>query len=242
MSYYGGKSRTGKDIARAIKNRMKGVDCDELLEPFCGLLGVTRHLTDDYLITCSDYNEDLIFLHKYIQKNALTTMPIITKERYNELKNNSTLSFEKSFAMFFCTYMAMYKGSYLPSTLVDKNGRIHQLHARNFKTLKNIISPISNKIDFYHRDYEEWDSHLSQGSFIIYCDPPYVGTDQVYKNKSFDTDKFWKTMKRWKDYGNHIFVSELSCPIEHELLYSKILDVTVSNNKKQMVDKLYYVL
>ncbi len=240
--YYGGKSRTGKDIAIAIKNHMKDIKCYELIEPFCGMLGVSKNLINDYLITCSDYNEDLIFLHKYIQENPNFTMPVISKERFNELKVSNELSFERSFAMFCCTYLAMYKGSYVSNDSLLKSGKIRHIHSENFKSIKNIIVPISNKIDFYCKEYNEWESHLSQGSFIIYCDPPYVDTFQKYKTKIFDTDKFWKTVKRWKDYGNYVFVSELTCPIEHEVIYSKTLACSTSTKKKQMLDKLFFIL
>jgi DNA adenine methylase len=241
-AYFGGKSRNGKDIALFIKKRMEGIKCDELIEPFCGILGVTRHLVDDYLVTSSDYNEDLIFLLEYLQKNPTFTMPVINREKFDELKKAHELSFEKSFAMLFCTYMSHYKGSYLPNDCADKTGRLHPHHTRNFNNLNKNIIPVINKFKFYNWEYDRWDEHLSSGGYVVYCDPPYVNTSQAYKKNNFDSDKFWKIMKKWKDYGNYIFVSELTCPIKHEELYSKSSNISASNKKKRMIDKLFFIL
>jgi len=129
----------------------------------------------------------------------------------------------------------------LPSDYVPKNGKRREYGTENFKSIKKNIVPIIDKIEFYNREYEEWDNHLSSGGFVVYCDPPYANTELRYKKNKFDTEKFWKTIKKWKTYGNYIFVSELTCPIEHEEIYSKILPVSTSNKKKKMVDKLFYI-
>jgi site-specific DNA-adenine methylase len=138
--------------------------------------------------------------------------------------------------------MSYYRGSFAPKSVIDKKGSVHNFHLRNFNNIKNNIIPIINKIQFKHCDYTFWDENLKNGGFIVYCDPPYYKKNQAYKTNDFDTEEFWKIIKRWKNYGNHIFVSELQCPIEHEELFSKCITCTTSNKNKKMIDKLFYIL
>ena len=246
-AYYGGKSRNGKDIAEVIKCVVKKELKDvpktiELIEPFCGMLGVTRHLVGDYVVSSSDYNEDLIYLLNHLKENPEFEMPKISREKFKELKNQNENSFEKSFALLFCTYMSYYRGSYAPESVTDKKGNVHNFHLRNYNNLKKGVVPVLNKINLSVCDYQFWDARLKNGGFIVYCDPPYCHTYQAYKKKIFDTEQFWTTVKKWKNYGNYVFVSELKCPIENIEVYCKSLQCTTSNKNKKMIDKLFYIL
>jgi len=237
MSYCGGKQRTGKNIAEIIQKNSK---FKNYIEPFCGMLGVTIHL-NDLIIKCSDYNEDVIFILNELKNERLNIMPIINKELYNSLKNGNDLNTEGSFARLFCTYMSFYRGSFIPNDCVDNEGRIHKMHNRNFNRLQLLKNYIKS-FEFTKKDYTEWEDEVKKGGYLIYCDPPYFNTAKIYKTKNFNSEDFWKTMKRWKDYGNDVFVSELVCPIEHDVLFEKVIDVSVSNKKKVMNDKLFKIL
>jgi site-specific DNA-adenine methylase len=69
------------------------------------------------------------------------------------------------------------------------------------------------------------------GVEALYCDPPYEGTTGYKGHDAFDHTLFWTLCQQWADLGTRVFVSEYSCPVPHELAWSKHLTVTVSNDK-----------
>lgn len=240
MSYVGGKSRTCKEIAMIIKEYVEDKPVKGYYEPFCGGLSVACLMTN-YEVNCSDYNEDLIYFWNEVKSGNFNNMPLISKEYFTELKNTNTLSIDKSFAMFWCTYMRFYRGSYMPNKYESKSGTYMRYHSSAYNSIKRKEEHIK-LMNFECYDYKSVDEKVKTGGFIVYCDPPYVDTAQPYKVKTFDTEEFWVIMKRWADYGNYVFVSEKSCPIEHILLHSKNLVVSIGSTKKTMADKLFLII
>ena len=90
MIYVGGKNRIGKDIALKMKELIDKNTISGYIEPFCGSLGVMKHMVDyhDNLIA-SDSHCDLIAMWKGI-KNGTFVPPKTVSEKY---KNIFTVGF-----------------------------------------------------------------------------------------------------------------------------------------------------
>lgn len=235
MAYIGGKSRTCKEISKIIKDYVKDKEVKEYYEPFCGGLSVACLMTDLCPVNCSDYNEDLIYFWNEVKSGNFTEMPVVSKEYFDELKNSEELSINKSFAVFWCTYLCVYKGSYC----IDGIGK-REYHGERYRSIKR-KEPFIKLMNFENCDYKDISNKVKDGKFIIYCDPPYVNTFQPYKVKTFESEEFWKTVKLWSDQGNYVFVSEKVCLIDHVVMHEKDLQVSIGSRTKRMIDKLFLI-
>jgi len=245
--YIGGKFRNCKDIKKAIMLDIKDEEIKGFIEPFCGGLNVTKEFYKDYNCFCFDNNEDLIYMWNYIKNNVLPDIPIISKEKYKELINETELSFEKSFASFFCTFSSIYKGSYINDHKINKkSSTIRYYHKERYNGIKKIEN-LFKSVNFQLTDYKNITKYIdiSQGGYIIYCDPPYLNTLQGYANKNiFDSLEFWNTAKKWKEMGNYVYVSELSIPddINNKIIFEKNINIPISQGRRVMNDKLFKLL
>lgn len=235
MAYVGGKTRTCKEISKVIKDFLKDKEVKEYYEPFCGGLSVACEFVGNYKVNCSDYNEDLIYFWNQVKNGNFTEMPIISREYFNELKNSEELSINKSFAMFWCSYMCFYKGYYVTNRTCKE-----ECHGARYRSIKKKESKIK-LMNFENCDYKDISEKVKEGKFIIYCDPPYYKTIQMYKSNKFNTEEFWKIAKLWSDQGNYVFVSEKVCPINHIVVHEKNLQISVGDKTKRMIDKLFLI-
>ena len=179
---------------------------------------------DDYNVYSNDYNEDLIYLWNSVKDDRFfTECPVISKYRYLELKEQKEQTVEKCFAMFYCTFMNMYKGAYAIHRERDDVGERYRSIIKVQETIKKIKQ-------FTDYDYKTFD--FSDGGHIVYLDPPYSNTLQPYKKEMFNTEEFWKCAKKWKDQGNYVFISEQSCPIDHIVVFQKNITNNFNPDKK----------
>ena len=233
-SYVGGKGRICKDIYKAIKKEVKNKPVRGYIEPFCGGLSVIVKFTE-YECFAYDYNEDLIYLWEQFKLGNVNKMPEITRDYFTKLKESDELSIDKSFAMLFCTFNCFYRRNFVENHHVITERLYHQ---ERFNRIKKNID--FSKLNFKCQHYIDTTHQVLQGGFIIYCDPPYKNTTQQYSTiDDFDSELFWKTVLLWKYLGNYVFVSELTCPIKHEVLFEKVLQVSVSSHRHTMTDKLF---
>jgi site-specific DNA-adenine methylase len=213
-SYHGGKQKLGKVLANVISNT-EG-DYIGYCEPFCGMLGVYRHipaiLGDDIQYMAGDVNESVIMMWEEAKQGWIPPSSY-TEDKYNIIKRDTTPSAEKGFVGHACSfggqYMVGYKDKYLKSdTLLEKNNRLSAQSSRVCKIAKECMS-----IDFFKGDYNQF-SHLK--GFLIYCDPPYENVRNRYVDESchsrpFDHASFWKWCKSMSK-SNTILVSGFSAP------------------------------
>ena len=90
-------------------------------------------------------------------------------------------------------------------------------------------------VDFFCKDYR----NINPKNKIIYCDPPYLNNDYL-QNKyfKFDTEEFWKIMRRWSK-NNIVIISEYTAPDDFECIWSN--DIHTIHNKKSNIktEKLF---
>jgi site-specific DNA-adenine methylase len=243
-AYHGGKQRIGAEIAQAIYDvstcvsEKSGFEIKGYCEPFCGMLGVYRHIPDLFEDThklkykAGDINESVIEMWKASQQ-GLSPPNSVSKERYEKLKKSKIPSAEKGFVGHHCSFGGIYfkrfreercKGS------IYKNG---------ITNLQNITEKIKD-VKFRSGSYTKF-SNLK--GYIIYCDPPYAKYNNYYNidNKiiRFDNDKFWDWVREMSK-NNIIFVSEYSAPKG----IKSVLNIETSTSygqggKVKNIEKLY---
>ncbi len=209
-SYHGGKQRIGKALAEVIYDVATEVAEDDdfvikgYCEPFCGMLGVYQHipdLFDDHKLKykAGDTNESVIKMWNAAQKGwkPPTTCDEV---QYDRLKASKTPSAIKGFVGHQCSFGGIFFGGFI--------GRYGK--STSIVTSADKVRRIASEVDgvsFTHGSYTQF-SRLK--GFIIYCDPPYAGTQCRYGDR-FDTDKFWNWCRKMSK-DNLVFVSEYSKP------------------------------
>jgi site-specific DNA-adenine methylase len=231
-SYHGGKNRIGLDIAEIIKRVSEQVE-DELgirfkgyVEPFCGMLGVYRHIPDlfkDHKIfkyLAGDVHQSVIKMWKASQKGWKPPIKC-TKKKFYELKGNGKSSAEKGFIGHACSYRSTYF-----STFFDKANIKHA--SDQVVEITKLIS----KVIFTPGSYEQF-SRLK--GYIFYCDPPYfIGSnymDETHTFQIFDYESFYKWAEKMAQ-NNLVFISERS-----KLPY-KVVGKFMGNEKLYLINSI----
>jgi DNA adenine methylase len=227
MTYYpGGKKKIGLEISeKIIQISQNLVDISKIkgyCEPFCGMLGVYQHIPQllksqhskkykKYNLLAGDRNPYLIKLWKGIQKGWKPPTKCNEKEYYKYKENNS-----KTLKAIFVGFACAYRGDFRSSFSEERNISLQAKHATEIgKEIKNV--------KFKTGDYTMY-SNLE--NYIIYCDPPYKGTQNPYlinnkKNNTFEYEKFIEWCKEMSKH-NIIFISEYKKPCkESKLIWKK---------------------
>jgi|688.fasta_scaffold03448_17 site-specific DNA-adenine methylase len=268
-SYHGGKQKTGKVIAKAILKQVDYVLKKQSFcktrkivgycEPFCGMLGVYRHiysilslepksigselsLSDEILnnkikFKAGDVNESLILMWKRCQKGWVPPVKC-SEEYYNKLKYQKKPSAVKGFVghqySFGGQYFKGYRGLY-------KN-------KDNYAKASNEVVSISTQLEDVNFKYGNFKQYSNLKNHIIYCDPPYSRShyyfDEEHNRRSFDHIEFWEwCLKMGKN--NIVFVSEYSCPLKDKrikLVYGKPVQLTGSTPKDRgRIENIYMI-
>ncbi len=255
--YYGSKGKIGSRVAAAILQIVANSNKEykAYIEPFCGALGILKH-TSFYFKKCYAYdiNKDIILLWLAIKDGSFKN-PHMTRELYYKIKTWKEPSALRAYAGFFCSFMGVWQSSY-----------IEEPEEQRYKGTIKYHHVIQN-VKFKAASYLSLESRVKTGSYVIYCDPPYNGTNCTfgprssskslsssktsettvpsrldYKKEPFDTNLFWTTMARWRSYGNLVIVSEFKAPKGWKCVWSYKRAKNMNNSKTRSLDctKEYY--
>jgi len=249
-SYHGGKQRIGLEIAENIHLVSTIIEehTDFVIkgycEPFCGMLGVYRHIPELFSdnkprlkYKAGDANESVIKMWQAAQK-GWKPADLYTKPEYTALKEKTYPSAEKGFVGHSCTFRGINFGGYFKH---KKSKR--ESHVNNIVQISNIMD--SHKVKFSPGSYTQF-SNLE--GYVIYCDPPYVNSEQRYYNTqgnrmTFDSDTFWKWCRQMAD-KNIVILSEYSAPSDFIQVFKKKVVLTGlgsrgSSNQADRVESLF---
>ena len=219
MKYLGGKQRLGNYLSPVLKEYYHDY-LDGYLEPFCGSLGVLKHMVElDTTIHANDYHPDLIKMWKEVQKNKFVYPESISEKEYNEAKELKSPNAYKAFVGFGMSFGGRYFGAYAPKHL---GGKKEDFCKEMVNSLKRIAPKIKN-VTFTNKDYRTLKPH----NMLIYCDPPYKQTKYPIKYRRgikeydvFDNDEFWDIMRKWSK-TNIVLISETTAPDDFIEVWSK---------------------
>jgi site-specific DNA-adenine methylase len=251
-SYHGGKQKIGKKIAEEIVKNVQDYlpYVKGYCEPFCGMLGVYRHIPTLFSILfqkCSykagDYNKSLIMMWQQAQKGWVPPTSC-TERKYNELKDQTRASSEKGFIghqySFAGQYFKGYRGIY------GNKGE--------YKKASENVSDIATELKDVVFSQGKYTQFSRLKNYIIYCDPPYTDNsksyyfDEEHTRLSFDHIEFWEWCLKMSK-NNIVFVSEYTCPKEFEKdkrikkVYQKSVKLSgASPIKRKRTEKLYMIV
>ena len=224
MTYYpGGKKYKGKEIANIIYEgstifadqsnfKIKGY-----CEPFCGMMGVYQHIPALFKhhnrkikYIAGDRNTYLVKLWKGIQNGFIPPIKC-NRQEYYKMKDDNDQSLSAIFLGVACSIRGIFRGTFFPPNNVK-----HQA-----TEIQKIGKEITN-VKIKGCDYSAF-SNLS--GFVIYCDPPYKNTGNVYSiddkhSSSFDYSQFINWCRDMSK-TNIIFISEYQKPCSDAVLVWK---------------------
>ena len=234
MKYLGGKHGIGKRLAAFMAARCPPGEYKAYLEPFCGSLGVFKHMTDkgykEYI--AADAHPDLIAMWKSVKAKKLNLPRDMTEKEYQRLKKAKSPNPMKAVAGFGLSFGGKYFAGYAQKAAGDSGRNFFQEFKRSLAKIAPRIQ--RRNVKFQHSTY----SALNPKNMLIYCDPPYRNTEG-YSVGGFDHDKFWDTMRRWSK-DNCVFISEESAPRDFKVVWRQIKRRTLDHSTRfHRVEKVY---
>lgn len=229
MKFQGGKALIGKEIAEYIRHDKA---YQMLFSPFCGALGVERHLVKDFAICFfSDISKDLIMFLKELTSNSFIFPFQVTEENYKKLKYDEPSAL-RGFVGYFLSFAGKWFGGYAPK--YQKGDRVRDFLKEATDSSKRLRNDLKNgDIIFDSKSYDEY----TPFKMTIYCDPPYRNTTGYGTN--LDYDKFWNIMNQWSQL-NEVYVSSYEAPDEWECVWEQQKRMTLGTDKTQTrTEKLF---
>lgn len=224
MQYIGGKSRIAKEIVATIAPvAPRSIPIDTVWEPFCGGLSVSYAfaLAGVRRMICSDLCRPLIALYQAVREGWIPPM-MLSEGEYAAARALPDTHPLKAFAGFGCSFGGKWFGGYARqergSTEPQKKA------AACARSLLKVI-PALPCGDFINTSFlDQKPSADAAAGTLIYCDPPYEGTQGYIaaNGGKFDHDLFWDLCIEWAALGAEVWVSEYRAPDEFvELRWSK---------------------
>jgi len=209
MKYLGGKQRLGKHLAPVIQSYAG--DTDGYLEPFCGSLGILKHITLPHRVA-ADYHPDLIQMWNEVKTGAFQCPASVSEDQYLHAKQLPSPSALKAFVGFGMSFGGRFFGAYSQKYLGDKKEDFCKEMTHSLERTR----PLIQDVQFVLSDYRD----LRPTNKLVYCDPPYALTRYPIKYRRdvkhydvFDSAAFWAVMREWSK-SNVVLISETSAPTD----------------------------
>jgi DNA adenine methylase len=242
MKYMGSKARLKKEILPLIlKNRKPN-------QYFVDLMAGGMNVIDDVdgNRIANDLNGYLIELWKglILGKRGFEE---ISKDIYDEARkeyNEKTNLIYNKFEIAWIGFIAsangrFYEGGYsgISKTKIGTE--------RNYikEAIKNIEKQIKKMEGVVFLNKQYFDVEIPKNS-IVYFDPPYKGTKQYSEGKNFDYEIFYDYVRKLKNEGHQVFVSEYEMPSDFVCIWEKEVKSSLSANgmtggSKSSIEKLF---
>ena len=250
FGWVGGKTKLAKQIVSLIPE-----DHNLYVEVFAGALSVlyAKEVPQraKYREVINDYNEDLVNLHRCIRKNPATlqiylNQLLVSRTLFEDIKNKHYKprnDIERA-ALYFYKLQVSF-GSKGNNFAMSAKSRKPKNIYKDFYTYAKRLKFVTIE----NMDFEKLIKTYDREEAFFYCDPPYVGTENYYKNrKTFDLDDHKRLFETLKSIKGRFLLSYNDCNFVREtykdfnLLQSEKLEYTLGKNvhgRGKIVRELY---
>ena len=215
----GSKARFAKELLPIILKDRK--DDQWYVEPFAGGMNLISRVGGNRIANDSHFY--LIEMWKALLDGWVPGD--FSKEEYEEIKNNRQ-NYPASvvgWVGFNCSHSGKWFRGFAGRIFTKEgNFRDYQLEAR-----KNIAKQLHGLrgVALENRSYEEL---LVPNNSIIYCDPPYEGTERYAD--TIDYSHFWNWVREMSVKGHSVFVSGYVAPDDFDCIWQKETVSSISAN------------
>ena len=217
--------------------RVRGATLKGYCEPFCGMMGVYRHIPEmfaDFNVRRTsasgrgrgktklkyiggDRNPNIIKMWKALQRGWVPPTKC-SRTKYKKLKPlafrpTRSVSLDTIFLGFACSYRGSFFSTYCPGNNIKHQQQAARDIGKQIKNVKLVAGGYSETVPSQLKNY------------VIYCDPPYRDTLNKYQighqhDSFFDYPRFVEWCSRMSK-NNMVFVSEYSKPCKNSRLVWK---------------------
>ena len=239
MKYLGSKNRLSKELAPIIQSYIDNNNITKYYEPFVG----GANMIDK--IKCknkygSDSHRYLIALLKQAQRDTSVFPKTVTKEQYNNVKNNKENY--PDWYVGLVGFCASYNGKWFGGYANNVKTKIGTIRNYTDESIKNLIKQSLNLKDIKFNCCN-FKSIKNINGFVIYCDPPYRDTTK-YATAEFPYDEFYDWCRDMSKH-NIVLISEYNMPNDFACIWEKSINTYLDNNrginsdKNSRVEKLF---
>lgn len=210
MKYYAGKGKYGKRIGSQINQYLKNHQNNMVyIEPFCGALGVFKHIEHDkYEEILLNDRSIIVDLWDYCLHNQYD--PKITEENFNEtwktVKKQSKEDKDNAFFGYGCSWGGIYFSS--PCSFREANQQLNTINK-----MTRLLQKYNDRIMFNNIDYLDFINQIefdANKEYVFYFDPPYNDTLWL-KEWSYKKEELMNVINQLRLLPNVIiFISESS--------------------------------
>lgn len=230
----GSKNRIAKELLPIIT---KYLTKDRwYVEPFCGGCNMIDKVKHDKRIA-NDYNGYLITMFRALQE-GIELPNHITKEMFAEARDNFHGKKETMplYLIGWIGFMAGFSGRFFDGVYAG-----HDFKGRDYvkERINNIMKqfPLIKDCIFKHGSYNGLDV---PDNSVIYCDPPYFGTNEYKVSVDFNHDKFWQWCRYMTKQGNDVLISEYNAPSDFICVWQKqVTNAMNTKNTYKPTEKLF---
>lgn len=235
MRYVGSKKRIAKGIAECVSS-LRG-NRSVYWEPFAGGLNsfsvIAPMFTTAY---ASDTHTDLMLMWQ-AAKDGWIPPTDITEEQYAALRKEPPSAL-RGFVGFGGSFGGKWFGGYARGA--KPSGEPRNYLAESSRAVASRLAALNSSGNAYSFSCRSYLTGKPNASHVIYCDPPYAGTQQ-YSGEVFDVEKFWCTMSEWSVAGALVLVSEYQAPSEWSCIreFSHRMSLAHVDKRKETVERLF---
>lgn len=204
MRYLGGKHRQSKTIRAIISELRDGRT--RYLEPFMGGGSVFSTVAPDFdHATGADASESLAALWQAVLIDQWRPPATMSRETWEAERVSTSHTALRAWAGYAASYNGKWFAGYGP-TAAGRDYLAESVRGIARKAARVVGHPDLNIV---HADYA---AHRVDAATVVYCDPPYAGTESYGAVDSFDHSAFWETAQRWSETGALVLVHEYKAP------------------------------
>lgn len=207
-------------------------------EPFAGACKVMQGVA-----RCRRYGSDvdrhIVTLLKAVQAGWVPPRTVTREDRAYWMRRRDT---HDDPMIAFVGYGCCFGGNFFAGFVSDKYTASSARNEAWGTLLKQKWLLLDVKFEVW--DYR--DGFFGKGDpHLIYCDPPYAGTERVGAKNAFDSREFWRWAGVQRRYGE-VLVSEYQCPLpDADVVWQRRLGhrMTAANGNAGVtkVEKLFHL-
>lgn len=219
MKYMGSKARFAKDLLPIILKDRKPEQW--YVEPFAGGMNLISEVNGNRIANDSHFY--LIEMWKALVSGWIPEH--VSKDQYEIAKINREEypPYLTGWIGFNCAHSGKWFRGYAGKiTTKEGNVRDYQLEARN-----NVAKQVEKLQDVIFKN-ESYENLYIPPNSIIYCDPPYQGTERYAD--VIDYGHFWDWVRNLSKSGHDVFVSGYDAPNDFYCLWEKKTVSSISAN------------
>lgn len=241
MQYAGGKKNAKRLVMRAI-DMIDPLRQYHVIEPFSGSHTITCALIKSgRTVTASDANQEIVTLYQHAMRGWLPDLGTVTRELHAQYKRApDPFDPMTAFLAYGCSFGGVRFGTYCGEHIAPLKRRPNTGKVAAVNSLARKISTL--KSEPIYRDYRSIPDAELTGA-IVYCDPPYRGTEPCGLRGAFDHDAFYAWCIRVASIARAVLISEQSMPEPFRIIAEQECARTMASNPKKAraIERVYTV-